>query len=217
MSHEVQITNLEFGMRGKFRAVVHTGHKYDDEGNIVEYGEVLRETPFGRNLILNGGFDWWLTGTLAGGGSIQYLICGPSNVAPVPGDTNMPDAFGYAATFVSSTQVASNADPGMGPLFCTVQHRRTFLPGSLGASPVNVSKAGIACGAVGNPTLTQLRAQPMLAAGLLVDGSGSPTSIAVNPNEYLDLIWEHTEYYPHDVAGSFTLTTDDVPLSLIHI
>lgn len=206
----LNLGSIEIGHRGRFRAVVHTGHEYDADGNIIKYGDVLRETPFGRNKIVNGGFDYWLTGSISGGGSYHIMICGPSNTAPVETDTVMGDAFGYAAGFVSSVQTASNSTPAAGQLFCTIQHRRTFLPGSLGSTAVNISKAAIIASTVSTPTQAQIRSMPLLCAGLLVDGSGNPTSISVGPAEYLDLIWEHTEYLPNDATGTFTLTVDGV-------
>lgn len=216
MSHDIARFNAEmkFGVRGKFRAVVHKGHKYDEDGNIIEFGEVIRETPFGKNIITNYGFDWWLGGTPSGGGAAIHMIAGPSNVAPVESDTAMGDAFGRATTFVSTVQTAQNTDPTAGPLFATVQHRRTFNPGDLGASAVNVAKAGLIGSGIGSPTLAQIRAAPLYCAGLLVDSGGVPTTISVQPTEYLDLIWEHTEFFPHGVTGSFTLTVDGSPTSV---
>lgn len=194
------------GVKGRYRAIVHTGHTYDADGNVIKRGEVLRETPFGRNIITDLGFDKWLGRSISG---VPYMICGPSNVPPVAGDTIMGDAYGYASQTAGSVEKASNNNSGSGVLYRTIEHTRTFPPGALGVSSVNVSKAGVAVCA--GTSLAQIRAGSLLSAGLLVDGLGNPTTISVNPTEYLDIVWEVTIYVPFDDTGTVSITVDGTP------
>lgn len=201
--------------RGRYKAIVHSGHELDADGRILRHGEIKSETPFGKNLITKLGFDYSLGRT--GLGSQPLMVCGPSSSPVSEDDVLMGDAFGYASQFASSTITASNANPDNGPLFQTVEHRRTFPPGSLGANPVVISKAGIVLANSINPALASVRSASLLSAGLLIDHLGNPTSVSVLPTDFLDIVWEYTEFVAYEVAGEmpFTINGAASPLSFV--
>src|SRR5690606_5665107 len=68
---------------GRFRAIVHTGHTFDDEGRVTGYKNILRQTPFGRNVVCNSGFNRMIgaTGTILLG-----MVAGDGNAAPSVSD-----------------------------------------------------------------------------------------------------------------------------------
>lgn len=201
--------------RGRYKAIVHSGHELDADGRILRHGEIKSETPFGKNLITKLGFDYSLGRT--GLGAQPLMVCGPSSSPVSEDDVLMGDAFGYASQFASSTITASNANPDNGPLFQTVEHRRTFPPGSLGATPVVISKAGIVLAPSTTPALAQVRAASLLSAGLLIDHLGNPTSVAVLPTDFLDIVWEYTEFVAYEVAGEMPFTINGVSAPLTYV
>lgn len=189
--------------RGRYKAVVHSGHRYDAAGTIIEHGHVKQETPFSGNLITKLGFDLSLGRELSGQ---QFMICGPSSTPVTEDDVAMGDAFGAATQSAGSVLKASNSDPANGPLFRTVEHRRTFPPGSLGPNPVVIAKAGIACGSNGN--IEGVRQANLLSAGLLRDNLGNPTTVSALPTDFVDIVWEYTETLAFDAAMQMPFDED---------
>lgn len=188
--------------QGRFRAVVHTGHEYDEFGNIVKFGEVLRETPFNNNKITLTGFDKiFLNQT-----SNMVMVAGSGNTAPTESDTTLASYLGKTQTVASATCTRNVTPDVNGEVWWRVTKRFTFGPGSLGNVAVNVAEAGITTNlGLGSTTSST----PVSARGLLVDGSGNPTTVSVNNAvEYLDIIWEYTEYVKASVTGNVTLTID---------
>ena len=190
--------------QGRFRAVVHTGHEYDEFGNITKFGKVLRETPFGNNKITLIGFD---RAMLNQGGNL-CMVAGAGNTAPSESDTVLVSYLGRTQTFATSSNARSTIPDGNGDVWWRCTKRMTFGPGSMGGVNVNVSEAGI----VTNVNLDGINSSTQLTArGLLVDGSNNPTTVSVNNAvEYLDIIWEFTEYVKASVTGTVTLTIDGV-------
>lgn len=190
--------------QGQFRAVVHTGHEYDEFGNIVKFGDVLRETPFGNNKITLPGFD---KAFLNEGGNL-CMVAGSGNTAPSESDTTLATYLGKTQTFASYSTTRNTTPDGNGDVWWRCTKRMTFGPGSLGNVAVNVAEAGIVThvGLGGTNAST-----PVTARGLLVDTGGNPTTVSVNNAvEYLDIIWEYTEYVKASVTGTVTLDIDGV-------
>lgn len=199
---------VQVASRGRFRAVVHTGHEYDEFGNITKFGEVLRETPFGNNKITLIGFD---RAFLNQGGGL-CMVAGAGNATPTESDTVLVSYLGKTQTFATASTTRSTTPDANGDVWWRCTKRMTFGPGSLGGSSVNVAEAGI----VTNVGFSSINSStPCTARGLLVDGSNNPTTVSVNNDyEYLDIIWEYTEYVKASVTGTVTLTIDGV--SVVH-
>lgn len=181
---------------GRIGFIAHTGHKRDENGKITEYGKVLREVPLSPNKITLVGFAAMLCNTNT---SVKF-VAGASNAAPSESDTTLGSYLGKTETLVSTVTTRNSTPDVDGNVWWRVTHRMTFNPGSLGTGPVNVSEGGV----VFNATLASINpSTPIGAHGLLVDGGGSPTSISLDASsEYLDMIWEYTEY----VKASWTST-----------
>lgn len=200
------IPSADVGVKhcGRYRAVVHTGHTFDEAGNLIKEGAVLRETPWGENKITLGGFEAMLTtyGTIYIG-----MVAGLSNTAPAESDTTLGSYKGYTFEFVSQTRTINATPDGEGYVTCKLTYRFTFSPGQLGSGPMNIAEAGVVVRA-GTPNATT----PVLSRGLLVDGSGNPTAVPYNAtDEYLDLYWEYTCYVPAEVTGVVSITVDGAP------
>ncbi len=190
--------------RGRYRAIVHTGHKYDKFGNIVEFGKTLRETPFGKNIITYTGFSQILqnqSGNLV-------MVLGSGNTTPAIGNTTLVSYLGKSATLASQSTTRNTTPDVNNEVWWRTTYRVTFGPGSLGGGSVNVAEAGIVAN-VGLGSVTS--SSPVLSRGLLVDNVGSPTTVSVNNAvEYLDVIWEYTEWLKASDTGSVDLTIDGV-------
>lgn len=195
---------VDIRTQGRFRAVVHTGHEYDEFGNVTKLGKVLRETPFGNNKITLSGFD---RAMLNQGGSL-CMVAGAGNAAPSESDTTLVSYLGKTQTFAASSTTRNVVPDGNGDVWWRCTKRMTFGPGSMGGGSVNVSEAGI----VTNVSFDSINGATVLTArGLLVDGSNNPTTVSVNNAvEYLDIIWEYTEYVKASITGTVTLTIDGV-------
>lgn len=190
---------------GRFKAVVHTGHKFDEFGNIVEFGEALRETPFGRNTITYTGFSKILQSQ---GGSL-VMVAGAGNTTPAITDTTLVSYLGKSATLATQATTRNTTPDINDEVWWRTTYRITFAPGSLGGGSVNVAEAGISTNvSLGDVTSST----PLVARGLLVDGGGSPTTVSVNNAvEYLDIIWEYTEWLKASATGTVSLTIDGTP------
>lgn len=180
---------------GRFRAVVHTGHVCDELGNILRHGVILRETPFGRNKITLKGFEEILKGDV-----VFAMVAGSGNAAPSEANTTLGAYKGKTNTHVSTVTTRSTTVDGDGYVWWRTTYRVTFNPGSLGMDPVNIAEAGII---LQSDYSGADASTPVLARGLLVNDVGSPTTVALNAAiEYLDLIWEYTEYVKASVTGT---------------
>lgn len=205
--HKIHINSIPVRVTGRYRAVVHTGHEFDKFGNITKYGDVLRETPFGKNKITLTGFS----NILQGLGNSMVMVCGAGNTAPAETDSTLVSYLGKTNTLASQVATRSTVPDVNNEVWWRTTYRCTFGPGSLGGGSVNVAEAGITLnvgfGSVTSSTLVSSR-------GLLVDGVGAPTTVSVNNAvEYLDIIWEYTEWVVASVTGSVNLTIDGVVTS----
>ena len=188
---------------GRFRAIVHTGHEYDRFGNIVREGIVLKETPFGRNKITLTGFNGLFAGNLT-----LSMVAGAGNTAPSEGDTTLVSYLGKSNTIASSSTTRNTTPDVNGDVWWRMTKRYTFGPGALGGGSVNVAEVGMS--AVSYNSINAAAA--VSARGLLVDEVGNPVTVAVNnATEYLDVIWEYTEWVKASVTGTVSLTIDGTP------
>lgn len=199
---------LQIGCTGRFRATVHTGHTFDAEGNIVEEGEVLRETSFGRNTLTKKLFDDLLNLLATGTSCSGCFVAGLGNTTPTEDDTVLTAYAGKCTQHVSVTTTYSDTPDANGMVYVRSVFRATFNPGAFGATgSVNIAEGGIAAGTTSNTT----SATPLYAHGLLVDSAGNPTAVAVNnASEYLDLFWEYTKYFKVEDTGTVSITVDGV-------
>lgn len=186
--------------RGEFMAVRRKAHTFDNDGNIVEEGEVLQQSAWGKNLITDGGFATQLAGSVN-----ITMVAGSGNTAPVEANTTLQT---YKGKYSGSTQIIYSRTLNIVPDvdgYCVLEtvYRATFNPGALGSGAQNISEAGMAMGSQGATT----GATALFSRGLLVDNFGAPLVIAMNAStEYLELYWKHTRYIPAEVIGTSALT-----------
>ena len=187
---------IRIGQRGEYRAVRHTGHTYDPEGNIVKHGVILQETDWVRNKFTKYGFQR----LLAEAGTNIKLVAGGGTTEPTEDDTQLESYYGTASTmqFVSRTVSATPVN-GLVKIVCI--WRGTFNPGSLGIGPVTINEGGMATSSSPNGQT------PLFSRGLLVDGMGTPVSMQLDASsEYMDLYWKWTQYFPASAVGNVDLT-----------
>lgn len=194
---------------GHYRAVVHTGHKFDAEGKQVEHGEILRESEWGKNLITLGGF----AALLSGSNPAATCVVGSGNTAPTEADTVLASYLGKNTVnqLTLFSRTVSGTPDGDGYYVIETVYRATFYPGSLGSGSVNVSEAGMAKASQSATNATSA----LLSRGLLVDSFGAPLTISMNATtEYLDIYWRHRRYIPASVVGSMAMQIMGV--SVVH-
>lgn len=186
---------------GQYQAKVHTGHKFNDLGELIEEGSVLRESGKGKNLLLNSGFDFMGNNT----NLTITAVAGTGNTPVLPTDTTLASFKGYTTSLVSLTKTPNSTPNANGYVTWTLVYRFTFNPGSLGSTNINIAEAGMAT--INNPvSSTQL-----LSRGLLVDGMGNPTAVSLNAaTEYLDLYWTVVFYIKAETTNTTTISVDGV-------
>lgn len=183
---------------GEFRAVRHTGHTYDANGNEI-HGEILQESDWGHNLITSVGFDYQLQNDAVP----TSIVVGSGNTAPASSNTTLQTYKGKYTSQIQVSRAVNLVADAEGFYTITTIFRATFNPGSLGSGAQNISEAGTAMADVGSVT----SATNLYSRGLLVDSFGSPLVISLNAStEYLDIYWKHTRYIPAEVTGSQVLT-----------
>lgn len=201
MKHEI---NQTVELQGRYKAIKHKGHKYDADGNFVEFGEVIEETAWGKNIITLVGIN----ALLGSGGISSWTVAGTSNATPSEANTVLGAYAGKQTTRPIALVTTRQTNPAS-ELYIRFVERTTFNPGAFGASSVNIAEVGKT---FGQPTLASVNAATQVfSRGLLVDSGGSPTTISVAPDEYLDIVWEFTIYVPYDTTGTVSLTIDGVP------
>lgn len=205
MSSSKVLAEAQILCSGRYRVVVHKGHTYDDRGNILKHGEIVAESAWGKNLITYKGFETMLTNDL--GFQIQPVL-GVGNATPSLSDTVLDSYKGGVSTFVSMNQVETNVPDGSGYINIKRTFKFTFAPMSLGGGSMNLAEAGIVKnvgGAIDGST-------PVVSRGLLLDGSGYPTTVPYDgTNEYVDLTWEFTFYLKAEVTGTVSIDVNGTP------
>lgn len=193
---------ISFGVQvkesGEFRAVRHTGHTYDQDGNEV-HGCILQESAWAPNLITSVGFNAELTTATIN----VSIVAGAGNTAPVSGNTTLQTYKGKHTTQIQTSRVVNLVPDVDGYVTITTIYRATFNPGTLGSGGQNISEAGTAMANLGAVT----SATNLYSRGLLKDSFGAPLTISMNAStEYLDIYWKHTRYIPAEITGSQALT-----------
>ena len=201
MKHEIHQT---VELQGRYKAIKHKGHKFDDKGELIEFGEVIEETGWGKNIITLIGIN----ALLSGSGVAMWTVAGTGNATPSEANTVLASYAGKQTTRPIALVVTRQTNPAT-ELYIKFVERTTFNPGAFGGSAVNIAEAGKT---FGQPTLGSVNSSTtVFSRGLLVDSGGSPTTISVAPDEYLDIVWEFTIYVPYDTTGTVSLTIDGVP------
>lgn len=189
------------GLKGRYK-LQRRKAEYLADGKTRFAGAVIEESAWSDNLITNAGKNAIMT--LASGGANMFFHCvvGTGNTAPAESNTSLASYLGYF-DFVQAASTTRNST--VAPYY--VKHSATFRfkPGS---ATGNVAEVGMvltssASAAINASTTLHSRA-------LIVDGVGSPTTVTVAADEYLDVTWELFIYPTDEGTGSFNMTIDGV-------
>lgn len=188
--------NIKIGMRGEYRAVVREA-LYDDAGNLVGPGAVLRETPWGKNLITSVGFDKLFT---TGNITMPLTgVAGAGNAAPTEADTTLASYKGKCSTQTIESSAFTSTPDGSGNIAWERVFKCTFNPGAFGDSAVNIAEAAMAMSSAGAVNAST----QVFSRGLLVDAFDVSTTVSVGTTEYLELFWRYTRFI--DAEQTFTM------------
>jgi hypothetical protein len=147
-------------------------------------GRVRPLTGWFPNLITNGGLDQ----LGQGGYPFKFCVVGTGNTAPANTDTQLVAQVAATTNIVSAVRGASSSSPWYGTTTTTWQF-------ATGAAAGNLAEVG--CGAT---------ATGLFSRALILDGTGSPTTITVLSSEALDVTYQAQMYSPSaDVPGSVVL------------
>lgn len=153
--------------------------KLDDDGNVVSRRMLADWFP---NIITNSGLDM-----IGGEDSNYWEFCrvGSGNTAPAATDTTLASQIASTSTITNHAVATVIVSPAYG------RHQITYRFAA-GVATGNLQEVGI-----GPDASTALYSR-----ALILDGGGSPTSITVLADEFLDVTYEHRLYVPEtDVAG----------------
>lgn len=137
-------------------------------------GDIRRDTGWFDNLILDSGLNRWGTGAVSGGAAI-----GTGTSTPVATQTGLDAQTAYTTTQTANTYGNSGSSPYYGTYFITY----TF---ALGALNGNYTEVGIGWASGAN----------MFSRALIVDGSGTPTTLTVTSAEQLSVSYTLRGYVP---------------------
>lgn len=179
--------NVPLNMAGRYQLVV---GKLDADGNEVP-GSRRVAVPWFDNLITDAGMDY-----LGSTDQDNLAMCriGTGNTAPADADTSLVAQVGTGTT-TEGIGSANGYDGAGNYLYRRVSRR--FNPGTVDG--VNLAEVGMAASNVVN----------LFSRSLIKDTGGSPTTITLAADEYLDVLYELRLYLPANDATT-TATIDGV-------
>lgn len=179
--------NLSIAAHGRFKLIKHTGHKFDDSGKVIEYGQVLHETPFTDNVFTNVGCAAYLSA----GGVPLTAVLSTSSTPPTIGGVSAA-ATRISTTLVDVATTRQNVPDEDGLLHWRITYRFTFP--ATGGAPSTISIKQLA---ISSPSFGYL------SASLVKDQDGNPSGVVLDQDEeYIDLVWEFNEYIPAEQSGT---------------
>lgn len=171
----VELPRRTAGIAGRFKL---------RKGKTIGGKEVVTgETGWFNNIITNNGkndFADTLFGTIS-----AYAHCGTGTTAEAAGDTALETFVASTNSVVSSSESVQSTAPYYSKMV------KTFRFG-VGAAEGNISEVGIS---------TQATTGDLFSRSLVKDGGGSPTTITVLSDEWLDVTYEFRVYPDGVTAG----------------
>jgi len=180
--------HLKFGIGGRYKLDV-----------LGPDGEFRRSTGWFNNLVLTNGLD--LLGSL---GSINGACqVGLGSSTPVATQTGLDSYVAGTTNIISSTTTAQSTSPYYIANIRTWQ----FTPAALGNVAHNFSEVGVGASTANDGKL--------FSRQLILDGLGSPTTITVLGDEYLNVTYE-LRYYPpaSDVTATVTINSTSYTITI---
>lgn len=191
------IIPAEVKVSGRYRAT-----KYDK--NLVE----IEETSWGKNLITGPGLDFLLSAASAGD-LYLHAVAGSGNAAPSLSDSTLQ---AYLGKYSACQALTVERNYTTAPYYVRITTTHRYYPGAFGATSVNIAEFGMVFNtATGNGSITG--STQIGSRGLAVNGGGTPASISVQPDEYLDQTWELTWWIPDSALATINVEVDGIPAS----
>ena len=194
MSHDLNIGTLEFKVKNRYRLT-----------RVNASEEIVEQSGWSNNLMTNHGFDSLL------GGSHGFVgvscVVGAGNTTPSESDEYL-DSYLYGTSNMTAT-VNPTYNTTVSPRYVKYAFKWRFNPQG---SSYTVSEVGVGFSPGGSPAGTT-STQRIGSRSLVVDSGGSPTSVSVLSDEYLDVEWELYYYVPEDAGGTVSVTVDGTPVS----
>jgi hypothetical protein len=145
-------------------------------------GAVRELAPWFDNLILDSGLNQMGTGSPFG-----YCMVGSGSTAPANAQTGLSTQVANTTNIIANT---SGVEIGSGYAW----QRRTYRFAA-GVAAGNISEVGVGWSSLA-----------CFSRALVVDGGGTPTTITVLSDEYLDVTYELRTYWPAtDVTATVTI------------
>lgn len=165
-------------------------------------GDIITGEYKAKNLLLNGFFDALLdmnTDT-----RIKGVVFGAGTATPSETDTALQSYLGGGNSFQAQGIIRNSTVP---PLSVT---NWVTIRCNEGAVVGNVSELGIYRG-TGNTTLPPSSSVDLATRARIVDGMGSPTTITVASDEFLEVTFYWTVYLMDGVTGTLTINLLGTP------
>lgn len=158
-----------------------------------EHGNVIKETPWQKNLITDGGLD--LLGT--SDNVMKYLHLSSDNTEPTEQDTQVNNAERVATG--SRQEMNYKYTPGK-PYYTESIYKYTFEPEHV-ARAYNIAKV---CLSTSNSPSSQI-----FSTALVKDSQKRPTVISIREKETLDVYYAVRQYFDlQQKTSQMTLTVD---------
>lgn len=174
------------GVAGKYR--LRTGRRDADGNEITTY-----DSGWFDNIITDAGLN-----LMGGDGYMQACQVGSGSTTPDVGDTAL-------ASFVAGTtdrETTVEAVQGSAPYYASITLTYRFAEGDAAG---NLSEVGIG---------TDVTGGTLFSRALITDGGGSPTSITVLADEFLDVTYQ-LQLVPPTTDSTFNVT-DSGPAGTVH-
>lgn len=178
--------------QGRFKLVKHTGHKFDSNGNVVEFGAVIEETPFEDNVFTPMGSAFYLN---PGDHTVSLSVSGPQGGRS-------------SSLLVDSYADRSGLPDENGLLWWRTTYRFSF-PASSGGKVMTFNQASAQISST-------VYVRVPFGSSFLPVYSGTVSEVNLphpfkvdTANEAFDVVWEFTEYIPVETRGQFTITVTD--------
>lgn len=161
-------------------------------------GELKRQVRF-KNLLTNAGLNRWVGTTDP---PVTYVFVGTGTATPAFTDTTLAT---YKAGVLPTT---SNTETNSGPPDY-ISTRTIYARFAPGVATGNITEVG-----TGWDTGTPLASNyTLFSRALIQDSGGSPTTITVLADEYLD-IYYYIKYYPTLTDSTYDITVGGSPITV---
>lgn len=188
--------DLMIGVKGEYNLIRRKAIT-DDFGNRVP-GPVVEETGFVKNILTTRFFDDALTVTNLG---IRACVVGEGTTTPAESNTTL---VSYKANTTTLQAFATAFNATVSPRYVAKSY--TFRFGE-GVAAGNITEVGTVPSSF---TGTLNASSPVMSRALVKDSGGTPITMAVLSDEFLDVVFKMTWYVPEDVTGSVSIAVRGV-------